>query len=366
VKKIIYIVGPTGVGKTKLVHALASFFNLPIISMDSMQIYKYLNIGTAKPSAEEIEKYHYYGINLIDPSSFYSTGDYLSYVHNLIRSSKYKAFIVSGGTGLYYNALTDGFSTIPSKNSEIRKKLNEILENDGIDKLYERLFQIDKPYAEKIGKNDPQRLIRALEVYELTGVPFSKYHLKRDIEPLSTETLKIGLYRERAKLYQMIDKRVDDMVKKGFFDEAKALYDKYGRIDNSAFKALGYNQIFDFFEGKLKDKSECIENIKKQTRNYAKRQMTWFRRDQSIHWFFMVENLQDFAIAKKIDIDKIMATKKELIENGSFERMHDFIKMKKIKDSDVAVLLSLKNIEIVSEDACLETINKLISDFIRI
>lgn len=352
----IFIVGPTASGKTALAHKIFENFNISLISMDSMQIYKYLDIGTSKPSKEEINYYKYSGIDIVEPDVHFSTGDYLRYcekvLDNIYKKNKIPLFV--GGTGLYFDSLTKGFDDIPEADMSIRRKLEEKVAKYGIEYLYNELKQVDETYAIKIAKNDKKRIIRALEVYILTSKPFSAFHkkmlfdnksdfkkskiilenskinfkdkknnlennklnyvhldnidldrLEQIISKKENKILKIGTYLPREILYKRINERVDLMIKQGFVEEANFLYNRYKGIDAPAFKAIGYSHLFKYFEESSKgnELDEVIDRIKRDTRRYAKRQLTWFKRDPEIIWINLLN------IDKNIDkIIKIVKT----------------------------------------------------------
>ncbi len=316
IQKIIYIVGPTASGKTNISNSLSTYFNIPILSMDSMQIYKELNIGTSKPSKEELKKINYFGINVVDPDVHYSTADYIKYAHNTISTLNDIAIIITGGTGLYYDGLTIGFSKIPSKDETIRKKLYDSYYQNGIEQLFEKLKNLDYEYSQKISKNDVKRIIRALEVCEITGKPFSSFHNEKDIGPLRQSCLKFGLILPRKKLYKRIDERVDLMFENGFLEEARKIYDKYSQYDLPSLKAMGYSDLFEYFEGKA-DLNEVIDRIKRKTRNYAKRQLTWFKKDKEITWLYLLDEVE-LEVAKNIRLDNFESKRSSRKKNRHF------------------------------------------------
>ncbi len=354
IQKIIYIIGPTASGKTFIANTLGKYFNLPVLSMDSMQIYKELDIGTSKPSNEDLQNIRYFGINIVNPDFHYSIGDYLLYAKNIIQSLNDKAILIVGGTGLYYDGLTIGFSAIPPKNEEIRKNLINYYNTDGIKSLYNKLLNVDPDYAKKIKKNDLKRIIRALEVYEITGKCFSYFHREKDIKPLEFENLKFGILMPRYRLYDKINKRVDLMFENGLVNEAKILYEKYKDNDLPSLKALGYSDLFDFFSNKL-SLEDAKENIKKKTRNYAKRQITWFKKDKEVKWIYLV-NEEELNIAKTInygsfDLNKIKRkTNRHIYQNFESE-FYEFV-------------LNFKNFEIILENDVIDFLVKRLKTFI--
>jgi tRNA dimethylallyltransferase len=278
---LIVVAGPTASGKTAAAIQLANHFNTVVVSTDSRQFYREMSIGTAKPTAAELAAAPHYFINshsIIEP---FSVGDFekqclqlldeLFKVHNVV--------ILAGGSGLYIKAVTEGFDDLPSADTHIREKLNSELAEKGIIALQERLKTADPVYYNEVDINNPQRIIRALEVYEATGKPFSSYRTATaNKRPFNI--IKLGLDMERAVLYNRINKRVDIMVEQGLVNEVKALL-PYRHVN--ALNTVGYNEIFDYFDGKS-DLPTAIAAIKQNTRRFAKRQLTWFRKDKEMIW----------------------------------------------------------------------------------
>lgn len=353
VQNVIYIVGPTAVGKTDVANKLALHFKIPVLSMDSMQIYRYLDIGTSKPSKNEISNIEYYGIDLIEPDSHYSVGDYINYANQIISSINKKAIIVCGGTGLYYDGLTIGFSKIPPKNQDIRQELIEYSNKFGIENLYKLLQDIDPIYSKKISGNDLKRIIRALEVYKITGKPFSEFHKEKDIKPINFNSLRFALIMPRKKLYSRIDLRVDIMFQNGFIDEAKILYEKYNNKDLPSLKALGYSDLFEYFDGKI-TLEEAKENIKKKTRNYAKRQITYFKKDDKINWIYILDK-DELNIAKNISMDKFDLKK--------FKRKNNRKTYDNLESELLEFISKVKYVEFVSKENLLSFFIDRISNF---
>ncbi|MFN3411718.1 MAG: tRNA (adenosine(37)-N6)-dimethylallyltransferase MiaA [Exilispira sp.] len=355
IHKVIYIVGPTASGKTDLANKLSLYFNIPVISMDSMQIYKELNIGTSKPSNDELNEIEYYGIDLIEPDVHYSVKDYLNYVKNIIKKIDKKAAIISGGTGLYYDSLTSGFSSIPSQNMAIRQKYYKFCEENGVERLYKLLENVDPIYASKISKNDTKRIIRALEVYEITGKPFSSFHIDKDIKPINCPNLKFGIMVPRTRLYERVNIRVDKMFEFGLLNEAEKIYKKYKDKDLPSLKALGYSDLFEYFEGKI-SLDTAKENIKKRTRNYAKRQYTWFKKDKNIKWLMLL-NEDELNIAKNLKIDNLIQEKLKRKKNRS--------NFNNIEDELIDFIGSIKNFIFLNEERTFHYLKDEISNFLR-
>jgi tRNA dimethylallyltransferase len=281
-KKLIVIVGPTAVGKTAVSIQLAICFKTEIISADSRQIYKELGIGTAKPSVEELAKVNHHFINTHSIEQDYDAGAYgrdaLNLIHALFK--KYDTLILCGGSGLYIKAVLEGFDDMPEIPHGIRDQINAEYELKGLSWLQQELKELDPAYFEQVDTNNPHRLIRALELFRASGQKASRLRAKEK-RVHEFEIVKIGLEVEREVLYSIIDARMDAMIAAGLFEEAEYFYP---RRNLNALQTVGYREIFDYIEGKY-DREEAIRLLKRNTRRYAKRQHTWFKRDQEIKWF---------------------------------------------------------------------------------
>ena len=279
---VISIVGPTAVGKTALSIRLASWLQTEIISADSRQFYKEMNIGTAKPNAHELSLVPHHFINSHSIQEHVSAGEFGRSATQVIeqRSSKNKVILVVGGSGLYMKALWEGFDDIPEVQKSTREELNETFQSKGLEVLLSELKEKDAHYYEEVDKNNHQRVIRALEVIRETGKPFSHFRTKQK-KDMPYAQLKIGLNMDRSVLFDRINKRMDLMIENGLFEEARALL-KYR--DHNALQTVGYSEIFPFFEGEY-DEQEAIRLLKRNSRRYAKRQLTWFNRYEDISWF---------------------------------------------------------------------------------
>ena len=279
---LITILGPTGAGKSKMALEMAKKFNGEIVTADSRTVYRGMDIGTAKPTVKEQKEILHHLIDIISPDEEFTLADYKRLALKAIEEIHGRGetpFLV-GGTGLYIDAVTKNFIIPPAApNSEIRKRLQERFHREGGMRLWYELERLDPTSAKIISPNNPNHLIRALEVCLITGQSFSK--MRKVDEPIF-DNLIIGLKWEREKLYEQIDKRVDEMIKKGLIGEVESLLQVYPP-DLPAFTSIGYQEVIQMFMGKLGLK-EAIELIKKNTRNYAKRQETWFRRDERINW----------------------------------------------------------------------------------
>ena len=281
-KLLVFIVGPTAIGKTSIAINLATHFNTEIISCDSRQFYKEMNIGTAKPSPNEIKKIKHHLIGNISVNKDYNISEFTNDADLILRSilNKKNIAILVGGSGLYIESLIFGIDQIPEVSLDLRNKLNNDLKNNGIKFLQNWLKKIDPEILDKIDIKNPRRVMRALEICLTSKKKYSQIIDKTKKIP-KYDFLCIGLDRNRKKLYEAIDKRVDNMVANGLVNEVKSLY-KFRK--NNALNTIGYKEIFEYIEGN--DSLEnCIEKIKVNSRRYAKRQLTWFRSKNYVKWF---------------------------------------------------------------------------------
>ena len=279
---LITIVGPTAIGKTALSIQLAAHFNAEIISCDSRQFYKEMTIGTAVPSTEELNAAPHHFIQNRSIFEDYNVGDFerdaLIKLNELFKTNK--VIIMVGGSGLYVDAVINGLDYFPKVAPEVREQLNAQLENEGITYLQDLLKELDLETYNTITLDNPQRVIRALEVCIGSGLPYSSFKNKPK-EKRNFTSIKIGLNADRKIIYKRINQRVDIMMEEGLLEEAKELYH---HKDLNALQTVGYRELFSFFD-KTISKEFAIEEIKKNTRRFAKRQLTWFRKDKTIHWF---------------------------------------------------------------------------------
>ena len=284
-QKVIVICGPTASGKTALSIELAKKTNGEIVSCDSMQIYKEMDIGTAKPTKEEMQEIPHYMINTIFPNERYSVADYKKDAKKAIREiiKKGKVPIIVGGTGLYVDSLIYEIEYPDIKFDEkYRQELEEQVRKDGLEKLYNKAKKIDPEAMLKISSNDKKRILRVLEIYKATGKTKTEQERKsREKEP-EFDYLVYGLNMPREKLYERINLRVYIMIKQGLIKEVETIYKKYNEFP-TAMQGLGYKEVVEYLEGHL-TKEEMIEKIKQETRRYAKRQMTWFRKNKQTIW----------------------------------------------------------------------------------
>ncbi|MCQ4921720.1 tRNA (adenosine(37)-N6)-dimethylallyltransferase MiaA [Tissierella carlieri] len=311
---LFILIGPTAIGKTALSIELAKKMNGEIISADSMQIYKYMDIGSAKITKEEMDDIPHHLIDIVLPNEDFTVANFKDSAIKLIRdiNSKNKIPIVAGGTGLYINSLVYNLNfTQVAPNDEIRNKLESLGDKYGNEYLHQELQRIDVKSAEKISVNDRKRIIRAIEIFEMTGKPMSEYNenFRRPVEDYNL--VMIGLNMDRKELYNRINLRVDIMIEEGLMEEVKKLLSMGYSKELVSMQGIGYKEIIMYLEGSISlDKS--IEMIKQGTRNYAKRQLTWFRRDNRIKWvnvdeFFSLDNLTQYII--DYSKDKIIINK---------------------------------------------------------
>lgn len=279
---LIVVVGPTGSGKTALAVELARHYSAPIISTDSRQVYRGMAIGTAQPTKEELSATTHYFIACREPEDEYNCGRYevdaLELLDKLFKEHDY--VVAVGGSGLYVQALCSGMDRLPEADEQLRAELKQRLANEGLSSLVDELRKLDPSYAEQVDIQNPARVMRALEVCLTTGRPYSEQRLGVEAER-SFNIVKVGTDMPRDVLYERIDRRVDMMVAEGLIDEVRALLPKR---DLNALQTVGYRELFDYFDG-VCTLEEAIELIKRNSRRYAKRQLTWFRRDSAIAWF---------------------------------------------------------------------------------
>jgi tRNA dimethylallyltransferase len=279
---LIVILGPTGVGKSDLSVDIASHFNTEIISADSRQFYKEMKIGTAVPSADQLGRVSHHFIRSLSVKDYFSSSLFERAVMELLPSlfSKNKIVIMTGGSGLYIDAVCNGIDDIPDIDPSVREKYNAKFKKEGIESLRAELKLVDPDYYGRVDLRNHKRIIRALEIYGTTGRHFTEFLVKKKVER-DFNIIKIGLARNREELYQRINERVDEMIRDGLEDEARELYEFR---ELNPLKSVGYREFFDFFEGRI-SREEAIELIKRNSRRYAKRQMTWWSRDRQIKWF---------------------------------------------------------------------------------
>ncbi len=305
---LIAVVGPTASGKTAVGAAIAREFDGEVVSADSMQIYKGMDIATAKPAEEEMLGIPHHLISVVDMDTSFSVADYVKLARETIEdiASRGKLPVLVGGTGLYVSSLIDNINFDNAvTDGMVRERLAKESAEVGNEAMLERLRKIDPESAEIIPAGNLVRIIRALEIYEITGIPFSKYKVLNRAEESLYNVCMIGLtYTDRQELYDRINRRVDVMAERGMIEECRAVYENE-RL-GTVCQAIGYKEFIPYFKGEA-DKEECLEKIKQSSRRYAKRQLTWFRRDERINWIELT-NVMPF--------DKIIDICKKIVANS--------------------------------------------------
>lgn len=291
-KTVLFICGSTAIGKTSAAIQIAKWLNTEIISFDSRQFFKELKIGAAPPTEVELNEVKHHLVGNLSLSQDYSSGDFekdcLAEIDKVFETKDYVVLV--GGSGLYMKVICEGFDDMPSVDPEIRAKLKLDLRKKGLNSLLDELKSKDEVYFKQVDKNNPQRVLRALEIIRATKKPFSSFRKKKKASrPFNI--VKIGLNMDREKLYQRINSRVDSMMDAGLLDEVKSLMDYK---DHNSFQTVGYREFVPFFEEKI-SLEEAVEEVKKNSRRYAKRQLTWFKKDAEIKWFHP-EKIEDMKI----------------------------------------------------------------------
>lgn len=286
IRTLIVIVGPTGSGKTDLSIAVAEHFAAPIVSTDSRQFYRGIPIGTAQPDVEQLQRVEHHFIASHNLTDEFNCGAYETEALKRLGElfAQHDTVVAVGGSGLYVKALCEGMDDMPEVDAELRRSLSERLKNEGLESLAEELRRRDAAFYEIIDRKNPARVLRALEVCISTGQPYSSLRTgcKRQRE---FNIIKIGTDMPREVLYERIDRRVDMMIEQGLEQEARSVYPLR---ELNSLQTVGYREMFDYFDGKI-TRDEAIELIKRNSRRYAKRQLTWFRRDEEIRWFHPAE-----------------------------------------------------------------------------
>lgn len=281
-KTLIVVVGPTASGKTALAIEIAKHFHTEIISADSRQFFKEMSVGTAKPDAQELSAapHHFIGSHSVE--TLFSTGDFEQEALKLIedRFKDHDQLILVGGSGLYIDAVCKGLDNLPEIDLKIRKELNQLLDSEGLEYIQNKLKEVDLSYYNKVDQSNPQRMIRGLEMFLSTGLKLSSL-LTNSVKERPFKIIKIGLNTDRSILYNRINLRVDQMMRQGLLKEVQALlpFRKY-----NALNTVGYSELFEYLDGKI-TLDTAISQIKQNTRRFAKRQLTWFRKDPEIRWF---------------------------------------------------------------------------------
>ncbi|MDO4544833.1 MAG: tRNA (adenosine(37)-N6)-dimethylallyltransferase MiaA [Bacillota bacterium] len=299
--KIIAVAGPTAVGKTKFAIGIAQVFDGEIVSCDSMQLYKYMNIGSAKPTTEELEQARHHLVDFLDPREPFSVAQYQKLAKAAIKDiqGRDKLPIISGGTGLYLNSLLYDmdFFAVPEDFS-YRRQLEEMAANEGREALHRMLQQLDEEAASRIHPNNTKKIIRALErLKEGEGRVRPFHEINKETEDY--QAILIGLTRDRAELYDRINRRVDSLMEQGLLEEVRQLMELGLSQEHISMKGIGYKELKDYFRGKI-SLEKSVETIKKNTRHYAKKQLTWFRRYDRMNWYNISEFKSDEEALKEI------------------------------------------------------------------
>ena len=281
-KTLIVITGPTAVGKTALCLDVAKHFHIPIINADSRQIFRELKIGTAPPTEAQMQQVHHDFVGILGLDDYYSASLFEQQVLELLGrqflSSDYA--LMAGGSMMYIDAVCDGIDDIPTIDDQTRTTMKQRLADEGLETLCEELRQRDPEYYEIVDRQNPRRVVHALEICLMTGKTYTSFR-KREKRQRPFNIIKIGLNRPREELYERINRRVDQMMADGLLEEAKALYPKRHL---NALNTVGYKELFDYIDGRW-PLEEAVERIKGNTRRYARKQLTWFKKDESIRWF---------------------------------------------------------------------------------
>ena len=298
----VALVGPTASGKSSLAVKIAKHLTGEVVSADSMQIYKHMDIATAKVTAEEMQGVPHHLIDFVEPWESFSVAEYkalaLSCIGDIVRRGKLP--VLAGGTGFYVDTVINNTSFLDYEKTDIRKKLLLRAESEGIEALWNELSKVDKESAEKIHKNDLKRIVRALELYSATGKTMTEQRRLSHLEESGYSFCLIGLTAEnRQFLYDRIDRRVDLMLKNGLLEEARSFFEL--EHSQTAKQAIGYKELKPYFDGVL-TLEEATENLKRETRRYAKRQLSWFRRNENINWLYIDKESEETLFIKSLEI----------------------------------------------------------------
>ena len=288
-KTLIVITGPTAVGKTALCLEIAKHFDIPIINADSRQIYKELRIGTASPTSEQMQQVPHFFVGSLSLNDYYSASLFeqqvLECLEQQFQTNDYA--LLSGGSMMYIDAVCDGIDDIPTIDDETRELMKQRLAEEGLKALVEELKRLDPEYYEIVDRQNPRRVVHALEICTMTGKTYTSFR-KQEKRQRPFRIIKIGLNRPREELYQRINQRVDEMMQQGLLEEAKSLYPMR---QMNALNTVGYKELFDYLEGRW-PLEEAVERIKGNTRRYARKQLTWYKKDPQIRWFHPQETEQ--------------------------------------------------------------------------
>jgi tRNA dimethylallyltransferase len=297
--KLIVLLGPTGVGKTELSLRLAEHLSCPILSADSRQIYKGMAIGTAAPTEEQLSRVKHFFVQRLCPNEYYSAAQFEKEVLDLLDKlhKQHPVVVLTGGSMMYIDAVCKGIDDLPNVDEELRRELKEKVEKEGLEPIRQQLKLLDPVFYNQVDLKNTQRVIHALEICLMTGVPYSSLRTNQSRQR-PFEIIKIGLYRDREELYRRINKRVDEMIENGLVEECQNLSHYRG---GNALNTVGYKEIYHYLDGKWAQEI-AIEKIKQNTRIYSRKQMTWFKRDKEICWINLSEKHQDEALKEIIAI----------------------------------------------------------------
>ena len=281
-KTLIVLTGPTAVGKTAVSLDIAKHFGIPVINADSRQIFKELIIGTARPTETEMQEVRHYFVGTLSIDDYYSASLYEQQVLELLDKEfqSHDYALLSGGSMMYIDAVCDGIDDIPTIDDDTRALMKQRLKEEGLEALVEELKRLDPKYYEIVDRQNPRRVVHALEICVMTGKTYTSFR-KRSKKERPFRIIKIGLDRPREELYNRINARVDKMMSDGLLDEVKALYPEK---ELNALNTVGYKELFDYLDGRWPLK-EAVERIKGNTRRYARKQLTWYKKDEQIRWF---------------------------------------------------------------------------------
>ncbi len=298
-KRLIVLLGPTGVGKTALSLNLAEHYLSPIISADSRQFFKGLEVGTAAPTTAQKDRVVHHLVGMLDVTDYYSASEFerdaLTIIEDLHKS--HDVLIATGGSMMYIDALCNGIDDVPTIDESLRKEVYELYEREGLEPIRAQLKVLDPDFYNEVDLKNYKRVIHALEVCLMTGKPYSSFRTQTKKER-PFEIIKIGLTRDRAELYERINNRVDEMISSGLLEEAERFYPQRHL---NALNTVGYKELFKYLDGEW-TLDFAIEKIKQSTRIYSRKQITWFKRDKKIHWINLSETSEDDALKKIISI----------------------------------------------------------------
>lgn len=299
-KKLLVLIGPTGVGKTELSVSLAEYWACPVISADSRQLYKGLDIGTAAPTQEQTDRVPHYMVGTLDIGDYYSASEFEQEALQLIERlhQKHDVLVLTGGSMMYIDALCKGIDDVPTIDDELRREVYELYEREGLEAIRSQLKILDPVFYNEVDLKNHKRVIHALEVCLMAGKPYSSFRTNT-VKERPFEIIKIGLMRNREELYDRINRRVDKMMEDGLLEEAEKFYPYR---EYNSLNTVGYKELFKYMDGEWTI-DFAIDKIKQNTRIYSRKQMTWFRRDKDILWINLSENTDDEA--KQIIVDKV-------------------------------------------------------------